>query len=399
VNPYLKAKREEYESHRKAITDLQDLATRERRELTADELRSVADHGQAAEKLYGEIEDLSAGELRDAKVAAMSARLEEAAAAAPWGSDSGENLGDPAGPALDGMYSLVPSFEQMEQLRSAVKDSRGLRLTTNRLPRSVTDREHLRAAVTMSLTGGRVDGLSGRLPEPRRLARTVGLQPKPSTTAGISGPKFGATSGTAPTAEGAAKPEAATVTKLDISIKQLARWTTLSRMALLSQGDVMEQVVSWHALAIAKDEDKLIIDALNTAAGSAIAFVSGDQRGPVRQAMAKVEDAVSAQCDVCIVHPDNYGLLAGFDPTTADTAGGLVVQFGSGVLYPSSACPTGFAIVAAVRAAGAFIVAQGPSVASLDALSTNETTVRTEELVGFDVRLVGAVAKVDIVTP
>jgi len=170
-------------------------------------------------------------------------------------------------------------------------------------------------------------------------------------------------------------------------------------MALLSQNDIMEQVVSWHALAIAKDEDLMIVTALNTAAGTAIAFVAGDQRGPVRQAMAKVEDAVSAECDIVLVHPDNYGLLAGFDPTTADTADGLVRRFGSGVLYPTSACPTGFAIVAAVKAGGAFIQADPVSVATLDALSTNETTVRTEELVGFDVRLIGSVAKIDIVTP
>jgi hypothetical protein len=40
-----------------------------------------------------------------------------------------------------------------------------------------------------------------------------------------------------------------------------------------------------------------------------------------------------------------------------------------------------------------------PSVATLDALTTNETTVRIEELVGFDIRLVGACRKVDVVTP
>ncbi len=389
MSPYLKAKIDEYNKHRDAIGAVQATAVKADRAMTAPELRSIVDHGEAGKALHGQILELQEQELRDAQVSAMAAKISSAV----------EEAGPGGAPESEGLYSLMPSFDQMAQLRTAVQGSRGMRLTTDRLSRTPREGEHLRAAVTLSLTGGRVEGMSGRLPEPRRLARTVGLIPKPSSTAGISGPKFGATVGTAPTAEGAAKPEAATVTKLDIAIKQLARWTTLSRMALLSQNDIMEQVVSWHALAIAKDEDLMIVTALNTAAGTAIAFVAGDQRGPVRQAMAKVEDAVSAECDIVLVHPDNYGLLAGFDPTTADTADGLVRRFGSGVLYPTSACPTGFAIVAAVKAGGAFIQADPVSVATLDALSTNETTVRTEELVGFDVRLIGSVAKIDIVTP
>ena len=213
----------------------------------------------------------------------------------------------------------------------------------------------------------------------------------------MSGPKFGATAGAAPVAEGSTKTEAATITKLDIAVKQLARWTTVSRMALGSTPDFMEQLVSWHAMFVAKDEDKMIIDALNTAAGSAIAFVA-DVRGNVRGGMAKVEDAVSAQCDVVLVHPDNFALLAAYE-AVSDDANAPLTQFGTGLLYVSSAVPTGFALVAALRAAGAFIVADPPSVASVQGLTTNEVTVRTEELAGFDVRLVGAVSKIDIVTP
>jgi hypothetical protein len=382
TSPYLAPKIEAYNEHRRAVTDLQALVTQEKRDFTEAELRSVVDHGDAARDLYAEIEVLGEDEVQQAKVNAMAARVYEAIGDDGTGSD----------PEL-GVHSLVPSREQLTQMRSAIAEARGLRFTTDRLPRDM----HTRAAVTQSLTGGRVGSTSGRLPEPRRLTRAVGLVPIPSTTAGTSRPKFGATSATAATAEVAAKPEAATITKLDIAIKQLARWTTLSRMALLSQENTLSDVVAWHAMAIAKDEDKLLIDAINTLAGAAIAFGAGDQRAPVRAAMAKVEDAVSAPCDAVLVHPDNYGLLAGFDPTDADEAGGRVVTFGNGVLYPSSSVPTGFVLVAAIRAAGRFIVADPTSVATTEALSTNETTVRTEELVGFDMALVGAAAKIDVV--
>jgi hypothetical protein len=393
VSTYLAVATEEYETHRRAIEDLKTTVVKERRDFSDDELRSIAEHGGRAKELHARITEMADGELRDAKVAAMAGQVAQA-----LGDDTGTGTGGgPVEPS--GMYSLMPSDEQLLQLRTAIGESRSMRFTTARLPRDRGEREHMRAAVTLSLTGGRIESINGRLPEPRRLATAVGLVPHPSGSAGYTGPKFPATTAAAPTAEGSNKPEATAPTKLDIAIKQLARWNTLSRMAWLSQPDLLGQFVSYHGMLIAKDEDKVIIDALNTAAGSAIAFTAGDQRPPVRAAMALVEDAVSAQCDVVLVHPTNYGLLAGFDPTDADEAGGRVVTFGGAVLYPSSSVPTGFVLVAALKAAGWFIVADPPSVATLEILTANETTVRTEELIGFDVRLVGAVSKVDVVTP
>lgn len=390
---YLAAKRAEYTRHQDAIRDLQALVTREKRDYTDDELRSAREHGQASRALVDELEELTEDVLRNAKVADMTARIGEAIG----DHDGAGQAGRPAEPT--GMYSLVPSDEQLDQLRSAIGESRSMRFTTARMPRDERERQHLRAAVTLSLTGGEIRPTSGRVPDPRRLVTAVGLTPQPSTTAGTTGPKFGATTATAATAEGAAKPEAATITKLDIPIKQLARWTTLSRMALMSQDNTLEQTVAWHAMAIAKDEDKLLIDAVNTAAGAAVAFTAGDQRLQVRKAMAVVEDAVSAPCDVVLCHTDDYALLAGFDVTTLDDLAGKVVTFGGAVLYPSSSVPTGFVLVAALRASGRFIVADPTSVATTQALSTNETTVRTEELVGFDIQFVGACRKVDVVTP
>jgi hypothetical protein len=392
-SPYLLAKRAEYERHQKALTDMRDLAMREKRALSEDELRSVVDHGEAGQALYTEIEQLEDEELRNAKVAAMTGRV----GAAIGDTDGAGTGGAPV--EATGMYSLMPSGEQLEQMRSSIGESRSARFTTVRQPRDAREREHLRAAVTLSLVGGQINAIDGSLPEPRRLATTVGLTPHPSGSAGYSGPKFPASTPTAATAEGGTKPEGTAPTALSIAIKQLARWNTLSRMAWLSQPGMLEQFVSYHATGVALDEDKMIVDALNTAAGTAIAFSGTDQRPPVRAAMALVEATVAAACDVVICHPDNYGLLAGFDPTDADEAGGRVRTFGGGILYPSLSCPTGFVLVAALKAAGWFIVADPPSVATLDALTTNETTLRVEELVGFDVRLAGAVKKVDVVTP
>ncbi len=394
MNPYLQAKVDEYNGHKRVIDDLQTLVTREKRDFTDAELRTVSDRGEKAKALYTQIESDAEHELRSAKVQAMAGRIAGALAGAP---QDGNVAGVPY--EASGMYSLVPSAEDLAHMRAAIQEERKGRFTTARLPRDETERTHLRAAITMSLTGGDTKPINGSLPEPRRLATTVGLVPHASTTAGYSGPKFPAMSAAAATAEGSTKPEAAAPTALSIPIKQLARWNTLSRMALLSADGVLEQFVSYHSALVAKDEDKLIIDAVNTAAGAAVAFVAGDQRLQVRKAMAVVEDACNAPCDVVLCHTDDYALLAGFDVTSLDELGGKVVRFGGAALYPSSSVPTGFVLVAALAAAGWFIVADPPSVATVQALTTNEVTVRVEELVGFDVRLTGACRKVDVVTP
>lgn len=389
---YLRAARDRYDELRKTIQTVQDVAAREQRDLSDAELRQVKDYGGQAQALYREVEQLQDEQHRSQQVAAKAAEIHTAV------NGGGETVNLSTGrrehadqPAL---YSLLPDAEQLGRLRGAIEQSQGARFT---LPRVAPGAQH-RAAVTLSLTGGQVAGNSGKLPEPRRLSVAVGLRAEQSTTAGGSGPLFGATTGTAATAEGAVKPEQANVTKLDIAIKALARWTTMSRLGLLSQAGMLEQLVSWHAQAIAKDEDKLIIDALDAAAGAAIAF-NTDVTGNIKNQMAAVEDAVAAPADVVLVNPADYKLVASFSAQNADDVASKVVMFGSAIVYPSAAVTAGFALVAALRAAGRFLVADRPSVASTENLSTNETTIRTEELVGFGVRLAGAVKKIDIVTP
>lgn len=86
MNPYLKAKREQYEALRTTIEGVQTRAAEEGRDLTEDELRSVKEQGEQARKLADEIQALTEIENRHAAVAGLAvdvAKPEETRAAVP----------------------------------------------------------------------------------------------------------------------------------------------------------------------------------------------------------------------------------------------------------------------------------------------------------------------------
>ena len=93
-NIYLRNLREQYEQLQNSISGLQGRAAEQKRELTNEEMRSVVEQGEKAKALYTQIEDLSEIELRNAKVSAMNARVQDAIVAGHQ--DKGES-GDDAG--------------------------------------------------------------------------------------------------------------------------------------------------------------------------------------------------------------------------------------------------------------------------------------------------------------
>jgi HK97 family phage major capsid protein len=101
-NAYLRSLRAQYEAHEKAIAGLEARAVEAKRDLTNEEMRSIIEMGEKNKSLYTQIEDLSEIELRNAKVAAMQAKV----AAAVAGSTP-EPEGEPEGePSDDGTRSV-----------------------------------------------------------------------------------------------------------------------------------------------------------------------------------------------------------------------------------------------------------------------------------------------------
>ena len=75
MNLYLKSLRDKYENLRSAIQGLQDRAAEENRDLAPEELRSVQEMSEQATQLHKQIESLTEVEVRNAKVAALQAKL------------------------------------------------------------------------------------------------------------------------------------------------------------------------------------------------------------------------------------------------------------------------------------------------------------------------------------
>jgi HK97 family phage major capsid protein len=74
-NIYLTSLRQQYDTLQKSINGLQFRASEAKRDMTNEELRSVVEMSERSEALYTQIEDLSAIEVRNAKVAAMADRV------------------------------------------------------------------------------------------------------------------------------------------------------------------------------------------------------------------------------------------------------------------------------------------------------------------------------------
>lgn len=75
MNPYLIAQREKFDALRTSIEGLQTRAADEKRDLTEDELRSVTEQAATAKNLAATIESLTDVETRNAKVAALGAKV------------------------------------------------------------------------------------------------------------------------------------------------------------------------------------------------------------------------------------------------------------------------------------------------------------------------------------
>lgn len=375
---YLQRKREQAEQVRSAITALQDKATEEDRDLTADELAEIETRSAEYKTMTDEVEKLTDVEARSQAVANLAASV--------YGGGAGQD--DSLRP-----YSLVPSPEQILELRSAATEKRDAEVFHARVRE---DELHVRSTVALTNTGGRVIGVDGRLPNPRRIVTAVGLVPEESDARGGSGARFGATEAESSpgTAEGSTKPEADAITALTIPILPLARWTDITSMAQLSAAGFLDGLASWHAQFVAKDEDRLIVAAVEAAAGSPIG--TGNGAADVRTAVAMVTDAVSADADIVLCHPDDYAQVSAFSPTSGGDVASWSERIGPALIYPTSAVDSGTVLVAALRASGRFLVASPPRTASLANLKTNVTTVLTEEHVGFGVRLAGAAVAVDL---
>lgn len=144
MNPYLKRKRDEYDTLRASIDEIQTRAVTEDRDLTEDELRSITEMSGQAEPLVTQITNLTDIEVRTARVAELAASLPtDASPDGDSGNEATRLTGTTTTQARDpGYYTRSSEFSFFQDLYRSREN--GDRAASDRLT------EHNRALSTQS---------------------------------------------------------------------------------------------------------------------------------------------------------------------------------------------------------------------------------------------------------
>jgi hypothetical protein len=389
-NPYLKAKRDQYEHIRSQVTELQQTAVREDRDLTDDELEQIHERSDQARTLAAHIEELAEFDERSAATADLAGRL------------LGEG-GAVEEARRDQVPPLMPSRPRMERMRTLLRSDEPtpLRFTTLDADPDQQDR----AVVTLAGDVGTPTAkLDTRVLEPRRISRTAGLiVENVSGAEGVTFPVFGAgAAGVA--AENAAKTEYDAINPGTAAPQMINVWTDFTRQATESHPSFEQRLRSKLASLVAAREDVLLQAKVMATTGiQTQGFVAGSQASAVLVGAAKVQAAIGQPPDLALVNPVDIGLL--FGAGLANTPPGELAEldlnlFGMRV-YPTNAQTAGFVLAGAWLACSRFIVGMDPTyfVDPYSGLKNNRVTTLLEEAVDLAVEEPTGFISVDIVTP
>ncbi|MQA79523.1 MAG: hypothetical protein GEV10_13775 [Streptosporangiales bacterium] len=261
------------------------------------------------------------------------------------------------------------------------------------------DVEQRAALVTTTYGAPRVWG-SNVLSGPRMLHVVAGVPRQEADAALAQHPNLTLPTAQASVGENVSLAEFAASTAGSVTLARFGRWTDMSRESRI--GTDAGAIVGMHAIGVAKDLDLVLVNAVEAAAGAAVAF-SADVPAAVRSAMARVIDATAATDStdlVVLVHPDNAALLQDVSPIGGATIAESFQRFSGALIYPSSAVNTGFVTVANLRAGARFFDAQGFLTETEVSVKTGTVTVASSVIGGYGVGLTGGFAStVDVVTP
>lgn len=344
-NVYLKSLREQYETLQKSINGLQHRAAEAKRDLTNEELRSVVEMGERSEVLFTQIEDLSAIEVRNAKVAAMADRVAGASTAPQGTPDDGPvddgtrsvKLGgattqdrDPGTYTRGSQYSFVgdqyraQTMGDKEAAERLVKHSNALR-----------DNTHLRDVLGAGATtfgAGLVppvwlaEQFAGvmhrRLRLAERLRQVPWAGPYPWTI-----PVAGTVAKTSTVVEGIntteTDPQYTTVT---VTPKTIMGYSEVSRQMLEASNPAVDSVIWGDLLGDFYDNAELeVIVALNAQTGVNTATVSAGvlsttdiagQRAGILDGIAAISDAPAGDADLFVGRTARWTTYLKFADTT-----------------------------------------------------------------------------------
>ena len=241
---------------------------------------------------------------------------------------------------------------------------------------------------------------SNVLAGPRLLHRVAGVPTQRADAIYAQFPQL-----TLPTAQ-AASGETVTLTEYASSaagsatLGRFGRWTDLTQESQI--GADAGALTSMHQLGIALDLDAVLVNAVEAAAGAAVAF-NADVPGAVRACIATVLANTAAENPadlVILINPANAALLQDVTPTGGQTIAERFQRFSGAMVYPTTAADAGFATVANLRVGARYFEARALQTLTDVNVKTSVQTIATFVIAGYGLTLTaGAFVKQDIVTP
>lgn len=212
-------------------------------------------------------------------------------------------------------------------------------------------------------------------------------------------PRFTLPIASAGSAEGATLVEYDAANAGTVTLLRYGRFSDLTTEGLV--GASAQGLTKMHRLGVAKDLDLVLINAVETDAGAAVAFAA-DVPAQIRKRQASVMDATQAAAEdlVVLANPADVHLLEDITPASGSDVGEGFTRFSGSLVYPSSAVNAGFMTVANLRFGARYFQAGGQAQTTDQDVKTGVQTYATYVLSGFGTGLVSGYAEMqDVVTP
>jgi hypothetical protein len=289
---------------------------------------------------------------------------------------------------------LAYTSAALDDIQAAIEQvRRGDGLTPRRVPSNAT--------LTTGTHGAPREWGRNVLSGPRLLHVVAGVPRQPIDAILAQFPQLTLPTPSAAVGEGASLVEYASSVSGNVTAGRFGRFTDLSQEALV--GTDAAAILAMHQLGIALDLDAVLVAAVQTAAGAAVAF-NADVMGQIRKAIAKVLANTAAERPedlVILAHPDNVNLLENVTPTGGQTIAESFQRFSGALVYPSNSVTTGFMTVANLPAGVRFFEATSGAGTAVDQnVKTGVQTVATALIGGYGITLTtGFAVMQDVVTP
>lgn len=328
---------------------------------------------------YEQLEAAAASARRSGEIRARQAAYET-----PVPLGAGEPLATPDDRPSNPLAYTPAALDQIQAMIEQVRQGEGI--TRRRVSHAAQRSEVLDAALTTGTYGAPRGWGRNVLSGPRILHVVASVPTQPLDAVLAQFPQLTLPTAQAAVAEGASLAEFATSAVGNVTLGRFGRFTDLTAETLV--GASADAILGMHSLGIALDLDGVLIAAVQTAAGAAVAF-NADVPAQIRKAIAKVIANTAAEDPadlVILAHPNDVHLLQDVAPTGGQTIAEAFQRFSGVLVYPSNSVTAGFMTVANLAVGARYFEATSGAGTMVDEnVKTGVQTLATALIGGYGV--------------